>query len=197
METDEDPNNPNNVILLYSGISRSKAQHGGNVGDWNREHVWAKSHGDFGTTMGAGTDLHHLRPADLTVNSTRNNLDFDEVAHTPDTAVKNAPGNYYTSSTLEPRDEVKGDVARMIMYIPVRYSGDKTDEPKLIINEKLNNGTSSPIGYMGKLSTLLKWNLQDLPDEFEINRNNVIEEWQGNRNPFIDYPEFATMIWGS
>lgn len=63
--TDEDPANRNNVILLYSRESRSKQANGGQTGDWNREHVWAKSHGDFGTSKGPGTDLHHLRPSDV------------------------------------------------------------------------------------------------------------------------------------
>ena len=67
--TDQDPNNSSNVILLYSGVSRSKSLNGGDVGDWNREHVWAKSHGDFGEVTGPGTDLHHLRPADVQVLS--------------------------------------------------------------------------------------------------------------------------------
>lgn len=70
-ETDQDPNNANNVIELYTGKSISKSSNGGNVGQWNREHVWAKSHGDFGTSNGPGTDLHHLRPEDVVVNSAR------------------------------------------------------------------------------------------------------------------------------
>ena len=65
--SDEDPNNHNNVILIYTGISRAKSKHGGNTGDWNREHVWAKSHGGFGKTPPAGTDAHHIRPADVRV----------------------------------------------------------------------------------------------------------------------------------
>ena len=75
--TDQDPNNSSNVLLLYSGVSRSKSLNGGDVGDWNREHTWAKSHGDFGEAIGPGTDLHHLRACDVQVNSIRGNLDFD------------------------------------------------------------------------------------------------------------------------
>ncbi len=81
--TDQDPNNSNNVVLLYSGISRSKSLNGGNSGNWNREHVWAQSHGDFGTSAGPGTDLHHLRPEDVSVNSIRGNKDFDTSPVTP------------------------------------------------------------------------------------------------------------------
>lgn len=68
--TDQDPNNTSNVLLLYSGVSRSKSLNGGDLGDWNREHTWAKSHGDFGEVTGPGTDLHHLRACDVQVNST-------------------------------------------------------------------------------------------------------------------------------
>ena len=75
--TDQDPANSANVILLYSGTSQCEVANGGDQDDWNREHVWAKSHGDFGTSAGPGTDLHHLRPEDVTVNAARGNLDFD------------------------------------------------------------------------------------------------------------------------
>ncbi|MEZ7172901.1 endonuclease [Sporosarcina sp. OR05] len=186
-ETDEDPNNANNVILFYSGHSRSKNKNGGNVGDWNREHVWAKSHGDFGTSQGPGTDIHHLRPTDVQVNSARGNLDFDNGG----SPVNNCDGCKRTSNSWEAPDHVKGDVARMLFYMATRYEkGDKVD---LELNEKLNNG-SAP--YHGKLSVLLQWHLQDPVDEFEMKRNNTIYRWQGNRNPFIDHPEWVTKIWG-
>ncbi|TYS67661.1 ribonuclease [Sutcliffiella horikoshii] len=186
--TDEDPANANNVLLLYTGRSQSKFMNGGGVNDWNREHVWAKSHGDFGTTQGPGTDLHHLRPTDVTVNSSRGNLDFDNGG----SQHSEAPGNYYDSDSWEPRDEVKGDVARMIFYMAVRYEGD-SGELDLEINNYVNNG-SAP--YHGKLSVLLQWHAEDPVDAREIRRNNIIfENYQGNRNPFIDHPEFAEMIW--
>lgn len=185
-ETDEDPNNSNNVILFYSGDSRSKSRNGGNVGDWNREHTWAKSHGNFGTSKGPGTDIHHLRPTDVQVNSSRGNLDFDNGG----SPVKGCNGCFKTANSFEPPDNVKGDVARILFYMATRYEkGDKVD---LELNEKLNNG-SNP--YHGRLSTLLKWHAQDPVDGFERNRNNVIQKWQGNRNPFIDHPEWVKLIW--
>jgi endonuclease I len=115
--TDQDPANTNNVLLLYSGVSRAKSRNGGDQGDWNREHVWAKSHGDFGTANGPGTDLHHLRPEDVHVNSERDNKDFDNGG----AAVADAPGNRTDADSWEPRAAVKGDVARMIFYMAVRY----------------------------------------------------------------------------
>ncbi|MBD8036758.1 endonuclease [Solibacillus sp. A46] len=187
-ETDEDPNNPNNVILLYTGRSQSKLTNGGNANDWNREHVWAKSHGGFGTSMGAGTDLHHLRPTDASVNSSRSNLDFDNGGNEH----SEARGNYYDSDSWEPRDSVKGDVARMLFYMAVRYEGD-SGELDLELNNRVNNG-SAP--YHGKLSVLLQWHKEDPVDQFERTRNEIIyTDYQHNRNPFIDHPEWASAIW--
>jgi endonuclease I len=188
-KTDEDPANANNVILLYTGRSQAKGTNGGGVDDWNREHVWAKSHGDFGTAMGPGTDLHHLRPTDVSVNSTRGNLDFDNGG----TEHSEALGNYFDSDSWEPRDEVKGDVARMLFYMAVRYEGDVSDEPDLELNNTVNNGTAP---YHGKLSVLLQWNAQDPVDDRERRRNDIIySDYQHNRNPFIDHPEWVNEIW--
>jgi endonuclease I len=187
--TDQDPSNSSNVILLYSGISRSKTLNGGDSGDWNREHVWAKSHGDFGTATGPGTDLHHLRPEDVAVNSLRDNKDFD----TGGSAATGAPGNYTDADSWEPRNAVKGDVARMIFYMAVRYEGDDS-WPDLEVNDSVTNGTNP---YLGRLSVLKQWNTQDPPDAFEKNRNQVIySTYQHNRNPFIDHPEWVASIFG-
>ncbi|MFI1420228.1 endonuclease I family protein [Streptomyces sp. NPDC020731] len=186
--TDQDPANSNNVILLYSGISRSKSLNGGDTGDWNREHVWAKSHGDFGTSTGPGTDLHHLRPEDVRVNSVRSNKDFDNGG----SSFTNGGGSLTDSNSFEPRDAVKGDVARMILYMAVRYEG--TDGwPDLEPNDSVTNG-SAP--YIGKLSVLKSWHQEDPPDAFERRRNDVIHDsYQHNRNPFIDHPEWVESIW--
>ncbi|MBH0231257.1 endonuclease [Halobacillus yeomjeoni] len=186
--TDEDPANANNVLLLYSGRSQSKYENGGDVDDWNREHVWAKSHGDFGNAMGPGTDLHHLRPTDVTVNSSRSNLDFDNGG----SSHHEAPGTFYDSDSWEPRDEVKGDVARMIFYMAVRYEGERSGEPDLVVADYV--GTSGP--KLGKLSTLKQWHDQDPVSDFEQNRNEIIyNDYQNNRNPFIDHPEYVDLIW--
>ncbi|QVK20945.1 endonuclease [Mycoplasmatota bacterium] len=193
-ESDQDPNNPDNVLLLYTGLSYSKeCQDQGAYSTcddvWNREHVWSKSRGDFGTDMGPGTDLHHLRAADKIMNSTRNNRLFDvcdiEVGYGNDKC------DYWA---FEPRDEVKGDIARMLFYMTVRYEG--FDEYlDLELNEVImDKDDKSP--FHGKLSLLLEWNLLDPVDDFERQRNEVIFNYQGNRNPFVDYPEFALMIFG-
>jgi endonuclease I len=187
--TDQDPSNNANVILLYSGRSQSKATNGGGVDDWNREHVWAKSHGDFGTATGPGTDLHHLRPEDVSVNSVRGNKDFDEGG----SAVAQCPDCFTDADSFEPRDPVKGDVARMIFYMAVRYEGDD-GFADLEPNDLVGNGTAPRIG---RLSVLLRWNAQDPPDAFEQRRNQVIYDvYQHNRNPFVDHPEWVSALFG-
>jgi endonuclease I len=186
--TDQDPSNSSNVILLYSGKSRSKTLNGGDVGDWNREHVWAISHGDLTTSTGPGTDLHHIRPEDVQVNGIRGNKDFDNGG----SAVSGATGSYTDSDSFEPRDAVKGDVARMILYMAVRYEGDD-GFADLEPDDTVSNG-STP--YIGRLSVLKQWNDEDPPDAFEENRNQVIySTYQHNRNPFIDHPEWVEAIW--
>ncbi|QGV82317.1 endonuclease I family protein [Streptomyces ficellus] len=185
--TDEDPRNPANVILLYSGRSQAKDANGGGTDDWNREHVWAKSHGDFGTSPGPGSDIHHLRPEDASVNAVRGNLDFDNGGD----AVDEAPGSLVDGDSFEPRAEVKGDVARMILYMAVRYDG--TDGfPDLEPNDRVGNG-SAPA--MGRLSVLKQWHETDPPDAFEKSRNDKIFAIQKNRNPFVDHPEWVAAIW--
>ncbi|MFF0738912.1 endonuclease I family protein [Streptomyces sp. NPDC004111] len=186
--TDQDPANSANVIELYTGKSLAKTRNGGNSGDWNREHVWAKSHGDFGTSTGPGTDLHHLRPEDVTVNSIRGNKDFDNGGG----AVPGASGNYTDSDSFEPRDAVKGDVARMILYMAVRYDGGD-GFADLEPNDRVGNGSLPAIG---RLSVLKQWSLQDPPSAFEQRRNEVIySTYQHNRNPFVDHPEWVENIW--
>ena len=186
-QTDEDPNNPNNVILLYTGRSQAKSTNGGNVNDWNREHVWAKSHGDFGTSVGPGTDIHHLRPTDVSVNGSRGHVDFDNGGITQGECAD----CYLDSDSFEPPNRVKGDVARMLMYMAVRYEGE-SGELDLELADKVN---TYPTPTHGKKSVLLQWHKQDPVDTFEMNRNNVIQSLQGNRNPFIDHPEWADQIW--
>ncbi|GAA1646365.1 endonuclease [Actinoplanes couchii] len=187
--TDQDPSNSSNVRLFYSNISRSKTLNGGDSGDWNREHVWAQSHGDFGTGAGPGTDLHHLRPEDVAVNALRGNLDFDNGG----SAASGATGNYYDSDSWEPRAAIKGDVARMLFYMAVRYSGDD-GFADLELNNTTGNGS---VPYMGKLSTLKAWHNADPPDATEKARNQTIyATYQKNRNPFIDHPEWVASIWG-
>lgn len=196
-ETDKDTIDPSKVILFYSGWTVDGAQEYNSGSGWTREHVWAKSRGDFGTTQGPGTDVHALRPCDVSVNSARNNrwFDFgeDEYIHSD-----GPTGCYKNSNTWswEPRDEVKGDVARMIFYMETRYEGENGELDLVVIDSIPNdNNTNEPIH--AKLSVLLQWHTDDPVDDWERNRNDVIYSYQENRNPFIDHPEFVNEIWGS
>jgi uncharacterized protein len=186
-QTDEDPNNPNNVILLYTNRSQAKSTNGGDPNQWNREHVWAKSHGNFGTSVGPGTDIHHLRPTDVSVNGSRGHLDFDNGG----TSQGECADCLLDGDSFEPPTRVKGDVARMLMYMDVRYEGEG-GELDLELADKVN---TYPTPTHGKKSVLLQWHKLDPVDAFEKNRNNVIQSIQGNRNPFIDHPEWADLIW--
>ncbi|MDO9547958.1 MAG: endonuclease [Candidatus Marinimicrobia bacterium] len=196
-ETDRDPANPDNVIMLYTGWSINGAAEYNNGNGWSREHVWAKSHGDFGETPPAGTDAHHLRPADITVNSARGNKDFDNGGsrYIDGDGVTDC---YTDSDSWEPRNAVKGDVARMLFYMAVRYEGG-TREPDLEVVDYVTNWNVSPAPKYpihGKLSTLLEWHEQDPVNNWERNRNDIIyTKYQHNRNPFIDRPEFVAWIW--
>ncbi len=193
-ETDQDTADTANVICLYTGWSYAKTEFGNGSEQWNREHVWSKSHGDFGDLPPAGTDLHHLRPADASVNSAKSNRDFDYgiTQYIDGSGTTNC---YYSTDIWEPRDEVKGDVARMIFYMATRYEGDGT-EPDLEIVDYVYTAPSYEPLY-GKLSTLLSWNTLDPVDDWERNRNDIIYyNYQNNRNPFIDHPEYVNAIWG-
>lgn len=191
-QSDADTANTNNVILFYTQESRN-ADNYGTGGDYiNREHVWAKSHGGFADVLPMYADVHNLRPTDASVNEDRGAKDFDNVQPNG-TQHSEAINCWYTDSAWEPGPKVKGQVARIIFYMATRYEGDD-DEIDLELVDKLNN---YPLPLFGKLSTLLEWNNQYPPGDFERRRNERIYEIQQNRNPFIDNPEFANLIWNN
>jgi len=197
--SDRDPNNSSNVICVYTQYSIDAAQEYNDGDGWSREHVWAKSHGDFGTVTGTGTDLHNLKPEDVSVNSTRNNKDFDDggtpvTDSSPPTGYDGSTDCLTTSTTWEPPDGVKGDVARIIFYMVTRYEGENSE----VDLEMVNYADSAPAlePYHGVQSTLYSWHVADPVDDFERNRNDIIHDYQDNRNPFIDHPEYANYIWG-
>jgi endonuclease I/chitodextrinase len=182
-KTDEDSNNNNNVILLYNSVSESKnlTVGGGNTGTqiWNREHTYAKSLGNPNLgTSGPGSDVHHLRACDQYVNSDRGSLKF-----------ASGNGSYgLSNSGWYPGDEWKGDVARMMMYMYLRY-GNQCYPTGVAI------GTTNSIDS-NMVELLLDWNAADPVSTIEDQRNTILETEQGNRNPFIDNPNLATQIWG-
>ncbi len=186
-ETDQDPGNSSNIILVYTGNSVSGSWDSGET--WNREHVWSKSHGFPDESDIAYSDLHNLKPCHPDVNTDRGDKDFEVGGSTHGIATL----CNYTSTTWEPRDEVKGDIARIMLYMVVRYEGDVSGEADL---ELVNELTSYPDPEFGIFSTLLQWHYDDPVDDFERNRNDVIYSHQNNRNPFIDHPEYVSKIWG-
>lgn len=181
--SDRDPQNSNNILLIYGNenndgkYARSRNR---NSKNWNREHVFAKSLGNPNLgTEGPGADAHHLRPADESLNSDRGNLRFDDDRGAK--AHRTIRGGWF------PGDEWKGDVARMMMYMYVRY-GMRCD-PRRVAKEPYTISPDFP-------DIFLKWNIEDPVSDFEKQRNNEVAKVQGNRNPFIDNPYLATLIWG-
>lgn len=176
--TDASLTDSSKMKLLYSNhLVPAKVD---NWVSWNREHVWPKSKGWF-ETSGAGSDIHHIRPENPNVNSRRGSLPFGEVSGGTAVTCCGEVVAYYTSSYFEPFDEFKGDCARIILYMLVRYS---------------ESDSYSITKVAQSMDMLLKWHEADPVDEFEIQRNERCYSVQNNRNPFIDHPEFADMIWG-
>lgn len=195
-EADQNPENSNQVWLVYSEEGRAKLdlQTGSsNAGKWNREHTFPRSRGGFGDIEGdeiadgidvfwttkadslrhANSDAHALRAADASENSSRGNQHYGEYIGPTGTL-----GSF------------RGDVARSVLYIEIRYNG-----------LQVVNGFPAlefpATGELGDLATLLNWHRNDPPDDYEMNRNNIVYNWQKNRNPFIDMPLLVEYIWGN
>ena len=191
--TDDD----DSVLLFYSqeSIPRLCRDCGNNDGDnWNREHLWPKSRGFKNRNRFEHNDIHHLVPADKSINGVgRNNRDFGEGGNPFVEGGDERPCNGCkitgspTNGTWEPPNAVKGQVARMMMYMDIRYSSLE------LVPEDI--ATNNRDGKLGNLVTLLKWHCEYAVSDKERARNDKVETLQGNRNSFIDHPEFAKEIW--
>jgi endonuclease I len=190
-EADVNPENSNQVWLVYTEQARSKIDFqttSSSVGKWNREHTFPRSRGGFNNISAdsyadgidqywqtnidslrhANSDAHGIRASDGPENSSRGNKHYGDY---------NGPTGNLNS--------FKGDVARSVLFLSLRYNGlDIVD------------GFPDTVGQLGDLQTILSWNDLDPVDDFEKNRNNVIYNWQNNRNPLIDLPEIVNYIWG-
>ena len=180
---DEDPTNSANMIYLYTRDSVKKNA----ASSWNREHVWPQSlsNNNWGTDK-AGTDILHIRPTYETTNSKRGNLKYGYVSGSKTTETYQGMTYGYTGGNFfEPLDSVKGDVARIIMYLYTTYNTNYTNKINIT-------------SVFGSYDTLLKWHTADQPDVMEGNRNDFAEKnsIQKNRNPFVDHPEYAWRIFG-
>ena len=199
---DEDPEISSNVLLIYgfddnddnpsTDRTRDKdlQDSGGGIGVWNREHVFARSLASPSLVTdnpGPGTDVQNLRPADRDRNSLRSNRKFTD-----------GSGNSYVAGNggWYPGDEWKGDVARIIMYMYLRYHGNGSSIAETNCYP-IDVGIGNPLEIDSKMIDLfINWNVEDPVSDFERNKNEALAEIQKNRNPFIDNPYLATLIWG-
>ncbi|WP_049784095.1 endonuclease [Marivirga tractuosa] len=190
-DLDQDPNNEENIILFYKNASIPIQNFASNNEPdfWNREHTWPSSHG-FNNEDTAYTDVHNLRPSDATVNSSKSNKDFNDVENIEANEEGEAPDTYTNADFWDPRDEIKGDVARILFYMATRYESESLDL------ELVDRISFSGEPELGILFTLIKWHNQDPVDNAERERHEGAFGYQGNRNPFIDHPEWVTEIWG-
>ncbi|MBR3685659.1 MAG: endonuclease [Clostridia bacterium] len=194
-ESDADPNKSGNIIWFYSGTSVSfNGSFGSSFGTTNREHVWPKNSGDtFPASSGPGSDAHHLRPAEFGMNGRRSNHDFGEVAQTTSNIVPQSNSTnydnwcYLENSVFYPGVGFRGATARILMYVHTRWG--EANNLSLVL------GKGSNVKELGDIEDLMKWHIEEPPTEAEKARNEVVYGIQGNRNPFIDHPEYAEMIY--
>ncbi|MGJ8724058.1 MAG: endonuclease I family protein [Roseibacillus sp.] len=197
-EVFEDPENSANVELIYSDFSMPKGDLGSSGASvWNREHVWPRSY-CIGNSGPDNSDLHNLYPCNASVNSSRGNKFFDETTGSG-TMNSVSPENTYDSDSWEPDDVDKGMVARAVLYVVVRYDGSDSGTGDM----ELGDVPDASSCRMGVLTTMLAWNRMFPPTAAERARNDGIYEGvsttagflrQGNRNPFVDFPQFADAI---
>lgn len=211
------------IYEFYSGVKwpdgwypNAKDTRGG----YNREHVWCQSHstGLWGETGGGG-DMHHIRPSETRLNSTRGNNPFGEVSNRESNKVyakfgtnqTYALGGYVSGGTFEPLDNKKGDVARIVLYLYLHYNSYSVSSLFDGYASTNGNGNSSyfastllPLTNItannteeDALKMLLRWNSSDPVDDIERRRNDKVATYQGNRNPFIDNSNYAELIWGN
>lgn len=186
VKTDCENGDGTTISLIYTSYSAVRSDY---INDrsrgWNREHVWPKSQGGFTEKETPGADLHHVRPSDSGINSTRGNKIYGEV-----TGGKSVTGAGYTGNAqggtsggtyFEPLDQVKGDVARICLYMYVRYGAEYSKCGKIT-------------NVFQSVEVLLDWCALDPVDTWEMGRNEVVSAIQGNRNVFIDYPELAWLL---
>jgi len=183
---DEIPGDETSVQLMYSDATARKDSWPA----YNREHVWPVSLGSAHDTP-AYTDLHHIFACDANVNSARSNRPYDDCSGDCNTH-RESPDAYFSARAWEPPDHQKGDIARALFYMDVRYEGDRANEPNLKLVEW---GVTAGCNCMGRLSRLRQWHELDPVDARERHRNEAVYALQGNRNPFVDHPEWVDSIY--
>ncbi|HEU4664883.1 MAG TPA: endonuclease [Dokdonella sp.] len=219
----QDPNDATKMIDVYRNrsytIGSDRAGTGGGI-TYNREHTWPNSLGFADSSLAAYTDTHMLWLSDTSQNASRGNKPFDvcasgctELPTEANNGVGGGSGSYPGNSnwvrspdgnagSFEVWNHRKGEMARAMFYMAIRYEGMATEAahdgviPDLELTDNRSliviTANTAAKAYMGLLSTLLDWHVQDPPDAEEVARNDVIQGFQGNRNPFVDHPEWAT-----
>jgi endonuclease I len=214
---DEDPGDSTSILDVYKNASYVKV--GGGTGPYNREHTWPNSYGfpDDGSTNYPYTDCHALFLSDSSYNSSRGNTLYryctsgcterpTEVNNGQGGGMVVYPGNSNwrigsgSTGTWETWVRRRGDVARALFYLDIRYEGGMhgitlAPEPDLILTDNASliqtSGSNASVAYMGLLTDLLAWHYQDPVSADEVRRNNVVAGFQGNRNPYVDHPEWV------
>ena len=209
---DEDPAHPGSVLTIYGNRAYPPARSGNPF--WEREHLWPVSYGltDNDPCDYVYTDLHNLRPTEPGLNQARGNKPFGACLR-PDCATKptldglghqNRTWGSGAAGIWEVWPARRGDVARSLLYLDVRYEGGRhvgtlCREPELRLtdNRALIATRRGPVdvAYMGMLGDLVRWHLEDPPDAAERHRNDIVQRYQHNRNPFVDHPEWVCMLW--
>jgi len=202
--TDRKPNNK--VWDIYSDIPAGSAPYEYAIGSdqcgnynsegdcYNHEHLWPKSY--FSDAAPMNSDLHHLYPTDGWVNNKRGSLPFGETnsnGYNSQNGSKVASSNSYggySGDVFEPIDAYKGDVARVMFYMSTRYEGEDNSWDNWIMANKAELTADAIV-------LLLQWHNNDPVSQKELDRNDAVQNIQGNRNPFIDYPQFAACIWAN
>ena len=201
IDVDSDPSGQS-IHLIYGNKYISSTPHDdGSCTSWNREHLWPRSRG-VSESGKDNTDLHHLRPADCNVNSARSNRYFSAcgVVSKQDCIVpahaEAANDTERDSYTFLPPANKRGDIARSIFYMDLRYDGSEVNTLDLVVSdcpETVPNDAG-----MGYLSQLIQWHNDDPVDAKELERNEkVCTNWQGNRNPFVDFPNLVSVYFES
>lgn len=163
---------------------------------YNREHIVPQSLFNQASPMVA--DIHFIRATDGKVNGMRSNYPFGKVGSATFTSqngskLGTSASSGYSGTVFEPIDEFKGDVARMIFYFVTRYQSKLST----FSSGNMLGSSTFPGLQTWELNVLLAWHNQDPVSQAEIKRNNASYTFQGNRNPFIDNPNYVNLIWGS
>eukprot|EP00850_Spirogloea_muscicola_P006715 SM000032S12099 [mRNA] locus=s32:544543:547272:+ [translate_table: standard] len=193
---EDDPELSEDIIEIYRQ-RRAPKDMAAKPDGWNREHLWPRSYG-----LVAGhpefSDLHNIRPADINVNSSRGNKWYGECSPVVDRAclqpanIEAAPDTATNHDVWTPPAQVRGDIARALLYMAVRYEGQDPNT----FNLELSDKPSIAEARMGLLSILLRWSEQDPPSISEKMRNSrVCSLFQHNRNPFVDHPEYVQYLY--